>query len=72
MLHHVQAMNMIFLKLFLIYTFKDPNLTENLINLAENLLKIELQGVHGVFFCKSDNPPLPKEGRVEPFQLIEL
>ena len=50
MLHHLQAMKMILLKLFLICTFKDPNLAENLTNLAENLLKIELREVHGVCF----------------------
>ena len=38
-LHHLQAMKMIFLKLFVIGTFKDANLAEKLTNLAENLLK---------------------------------
>ena len=39
MLHHLQAMNMIFLKVFLICMFNDPYLAENLTNLAENLEK---------------------------------
>ena len=38
-LHHVQAMKIVFLKLFLICMFKDANLAEKLTNLAENLLK---------------------------------
>ena len=39
-----------FFNLFLICTFKDPNLVENLTNLAENLWKNELYRVHGVCF----------------------
>ena len=35
MFYHLQAMNMIFFKLFLICTFKDANLAENLTNLTE-------------------------------------
>ena len=41
---------MTFLKVFLICTFKDPNLVEKLTNLAENLLKVELHRVHRVSF----------------------
>ena len=43
---------MILSKFFLICTFKDPNLPENLTNLAEDLLKNELRGVYGVFFSQ--------------------
>ena len=44
-------MKMTFFKIFLICTFKDPNLVEKLTNLAEHLKKkVELHGVHGFFF----------------------
>ena len=36
---HLQAMKMIFLNVFLICKFKDPNLTENLKNLHEFFFK---------------------------------
>ena len=49
---------MTFLKLFLICTFKDPNLAEKLTNLAENLKKVELHGVHGVCFFQVWPRPL--------------
>ena len=46
-------MQMIFSKLFLIYTFTDPNLAENLTNLAE----IVGPGlVYGVAFFNSKDP----------------
>ena len=35
---------------YLLSRFKDPNLPEKLTNLAENLKKVELHGVHGVCF----------------------
>ena len=44
-------MKMTFLKLFLNCMFNEPNLAEKKKKkLAENLLKVELRGVHGVFF----------------------
>ena len=49
---------MTFLKLFVICTFKDPNLAKKITNLAEYLLKVELHGVHGVGFflvCSSQS-----------------
>ena len=45
-------MKMTFLKLFLICMFKEPNLAKQKANLAENLLKFELYGVHEVCFFK--------------------
>ena len=52
-LHQLQAMKMIFLKSFLIFIFKNPNLADIFTNLTENLLKnIELR-VHGVCFFPS-------------------
>ena len=38
-LHHLQAMKMTVLELFLICTFKDPKLAEKWTNLAENPIK---------------------------------
>ena len=49
-LHHLQAMKMTYLELFLICTFKDPKLAEKRTKLAENPKKIELRGVRGVRF----------------------
>ena len=43
---------MTFLKLFLICTFKDPNLAENLQIWRKIFKTVELHGVHGVFFPK--------------------
>ena len=52
-LHHLQTMKMIFLKVFLTCTFKDPNLAEKFTNLAENLFKkVDLHWVQGVCFFK--------------------
>ena len=36
---HLQAMKMLFFKLFLICTLKDPNFAKKLTNLAENRFK---------------------------------
>ena len=38
-LNHLQAIQMMFLKLFLICTFKDQNLAEKLTNVEENIFK---------------------------------
>ena len=38
-LHHLHAMKLLFLNLFLICMFKDANLAEKLPNLAENIFK---------------------------------
>ena len=55
MLHHLQAIKMIFLQLFLIHTFKDPNWAKNLINLAENLFfKFNSAEFMEFVFSKSD------------------
>ena len=47
---HLQAMKMIFLKLFLICTFKDPNLAENLTNLKIFFLNLTLWSSRSSFF----------------------
>ena len=43
---------MLFLKLFVIGTFKDANLAKKIKNLAEFFLKVELCGVHEVHFLQ--------------------
>ena len=54
MFYHLQAMNMIFLTLVLICTFKDPNLAENLTNLSTNLFKkLNLAEFMELVFSKS-------------------
>ena len=48
-LHHIQALNKKFLKLFLISMFKNPNLADIFTNITEKKKeekKVELRGVH--------------------------
>ena len=49
-------MKMTFLKLFLICTFKDPNLAENLTNLADTPKKLDPAGFMGLAFSNSRDP----------------
>ena len=49
-------MQIIFDRLFLIFTFKDPNLSENLINLAETLNIVGPRGVHRARFFQLQGP----------------
>ena len=51
-MHHLLAMKMTFLKLFLIGTFKDPKIGGkiNQVGGKKKEKKVELRGVHGVFF----------------------
>ena len=53
-LHHFWAMMMTFLKLFLIWTFKEPNLADFFFFLIwrKIIYKVELHGVLGVFFLQ--------------------
>ena len=60
---HLQAMEMINSKLFLIFMLKDQNLAQNWTNLAKNMKKkkIELQGNCGAcFFQLWSNCPAQK------------
>ena len=51
MLHHLQAMKKIFFKLFLICTFKDPDLAEKFTYLAENIFfKLTPRSSWSLFF----------------------
>ena len=49
-LHHLQGINMMYFKLFLVFTFKYKNLAEKPTNLAENLKNIGSRGFDGVYF----------------------
>ena len=63
-LHHLQAMKMIFLKLFLSCTFKDPNLAENLKNLAIFFFfNLTSQSSWSLFFPSLDSEPVKRTAR---------
>ena len=53
-LHHLQAMKMTFLELFLICTFEEPKLAEKLTNLAENPKKNNSAEFMEFVFSKSE------------------
>ena len=53
---HLQGMQMIFSMLFLIFTFKDKNLAENLTNLTDTPKIIGLCRFMGLAFCNCRGP----------------
>ena len=56
-LHHLQALKMTFLNLFLVCTFKDPQLAEKLTKFAVNPKKMNFAEFMEFVFCNSGLEP---------------